>query len=183
MKVNTVLLGLILVIVSAMAIDQFFGRNGDAGESSKKATAKIESNVNKTDPFENNSFEKNQDPFAEPTSDPNQPKTTISFKKVDHDFGTIKEGEIVNHTFAFTNAGKEPLIVSNAKGSCGCTVPRWPKEPIAPGETGEIEVSFNSKGKTGNKTNTVTLTANTEPINTRLTIKANVLKEEPTAAN
>ena len=66
----------------------------------------------------------------------------ISFESDFHDFGEIQEGEVVNYTFKFTNEGEGPLIISNAQGSCGCTVPQWPRQPIAPGATGEIKVSF-----------------------------------------
>ena len=102
----------------------------------------------------------------------------MKFAEVEHHFGDITEGEKVETRFEFTNTGKEPLIISNAKGSCGCTVPKWPKEPIAPGETGELLVSFDSKGKPGSQTKTVTVTANTEPAVTRLTIKAEVAKPD-----
>jgi hypothetical protein len=104
--------------------------------------------------------------------DPNA--TSIAFEKTIHDFGTLKEGASVSYTFEFKNTGNKPLLISNAKGSCGCTVPRWPKEAIAPGETGEIEVTFNSRGKHDKQHKSVTLTANTDPANTRLYIKADV---------
>ena len=98
----------------------------------------------------------------------------ISYQETEFDFGAIKEGETVTHVFNFTNTGKEPLIISNAKGSCGCTVPSWPREPIPPGGKGDIKVEFNSKGKTGLQTKKVTITANTEPTQTFLTISGNV---------
>ena len=104
--------------------------------------------------------------------DPNA--TSIAFEKTIHDFGTLKEGASVSYTFEFKNTGNKPLLISNAKGSCGCTVPRWPKEAIAPGASGEIEVTFNSRGKHGKQHKSVTLTANTDPANTRLYIKADV---------
>lgn len=105
-------------------------------------------------------------------------KAQFDFGNATWDFGTITEGEVVVHAFEFTNTGKEPLIISKAKGSCGCTVPSWPKEPIAPGETAEIMVSFNSRGKANMQNKTVTVTANTNPAQTRLRIKGNVLKKE-----
>lgn len=92
---------------------------------------------------------------------PAGPTTTMEFAETTHDFGTVKEGEIVTHTFKFTNTGNEPLILSDAKGSCGCTVPNWPREAIAPGESGEIVVEFNSKNKQGKRNQKVTVTANT----------------------
>ncbi len=94
---------------------------------------------------------------------PTGPLTTMEFSESTFDFGTVDEGEKVSHTYSFTNTGKEPLIISNAKGSCGCTVPQWPKEPIAPGAKGEVTVEFNSKNKKGKRNQKVTLTANTEP--------------------
>lgn len=94
-------------------------------------------------------------------SPPAGPMTDILFDEETFDFGTILEGEIIAHTFTFTNTGEEPLLISSAKGSCGCTVPAWPKDPIAPGETASITVEFNSKGKRGRRNQKVTITANT----------------------
>lgn len=105
---------------------------------------------------------------------PEGPTTTMSFEETEWDFGKITDGDKVQHVFKFTNTGDEPLTISNAKGSCGCTVPKWPKEPIAPGATGEINVEFNSKKKPGMQTKRVTITANTEPPQSYLNIKADV---------
>ena len=102
------------------------------------------------------------------------PTTSITFAENAWDFGTIDEGDAVTHIFTFTNTGDNPLIIDRCKGSCGCTVPQCPKEPIAPGETGEIEVKFNSKGKKNKQTKTVTINANTVPEQTRITISADV---------
>ncbi len=90
------------------------------------------------------------------------------------DFGTIKQGDSPEFSFKFKNTGNEPMIISNAKGSCGCTVPKWPKEPIAPGAIGEINVKFNSKGKKGSQNKTVTLTANTTPPTTKLRVTGQI---------
>lgn len=89
-------------------------------------------------------------------------------------FGTIIQDEAPEFEFTFINTGNEPMIISNAKGSCGCTVPVWPKEPIAPGETGSINVKFSSKGKQGAQNKTVTLTANTTPPNTKLRVTGEI---------
>lgn len=110
--------------------------------------------------------------------DPNLPKTTVEFDKTVVDFGDITQGDQVNDVVKFTNTGNEPLIIASAKGSCGCTVPEWPKAPIAPGETGEIKIQFSSKGKKGKQTKTVTIQANTDPNPTRLTVKSNILVPE-----
>lgn len=106
----------------------------------------------------------------------------FTFDKEKHDFGSIESGSSPKTVFTFTNTGKSPLIITNAKGSCGCTVPSWPKEPIAPGATGEIEVQFNSGTKKGNQTKTVTLTANTVPNTKVLTITAQIQAKPEEAA-
>jgi len=110
--------------------------------------------------------------------DPNLPKTTVKFNELTWDFGDVSQDEKVEHLFGFTNTGNEPLIISSAKGSCGCTVPEWPKEPIPPGGTGEMKVVFSSGKKKNKQTKTVTIQANTDPNPTRLTIKANILVPE-----
>ena len=104
---------------------------------------------------------------------PKGPITSMIFDSETHDFGTIKQNSTDNkYTFTFTNTGTNPLIISNAKGSCGCTVPKWPKEPIPPGGTGTIEVDYKPGSQKGNQKKTVTVTANTEPADTRLAINA-----------
>ena len=95
----------------------------------------------------------------------------FEFEKTEFDFGTITEGQKVEQTFKFKNVGDADLAIVDAKGSCGCTVPTYPKEPIAPGKSGEIHVVFDSEGKSGEQTKTVTLTANTSPTATVLTLK------------
>lgn len=110
-------------------------------------------------------------------TDDNTPTTEISFAESSFDFGSIAKGEKVEHTYSFTNTGSEPLIITNAKASCGCTVPDWPKEPIAPGEGGDIPVVFSGKSA-GSQNKTITITANTNPPKTRLTIKGNVTDAE-----
>lgn len=107
-------------------------------------------------------------------------KTSLKFDKNEHDFGKINQGDNVECVFKVTNTGSEPLVIEDAKGSCGCTVPEYPKEPIPQGESRDIKVKFNSAGKSNNQQKTVTITANTEPINTTLTIKAFVNAPEGT---
>ena len=99
----------------------------------------------------------------------------IEFSNVVWDFGEIKQGESADHVFQFINTGSEPLIISNAKGSCGCTVPKWPKEPILPNSTGQISVQFNSGEKKGRQNKTVTLTTNCTPNTTILRVVGNIL--------
>ncbi len=99
----------------------------------------------------------------------------IKFDKEVHDYGTIKNGADGTCTFDFTNTGNQPLIISNAKGSCGCTVPSWPKEPVTPGQTATITVKYDTK-RTGaiNKSVTITSNAVNEPTKV-IRIKGNVL--------
>ena len=113
---------------------------------------------------------------------PAGPLTGIKFNEYAHDFGVMDEGDAVTHFFEFTNTGAEPLILDKCKGSCGCTVPQCPKDPIAPGATGKIEVKFNSKGKKNKQTKKVTVTANTDPAQTILTITADVTPAAPAAS-
>lgn len=101
----------------------------------------------------------------------------ISFDKKTWDFGTIIDGEVVEHTFRFTNTGTSDLVISSASASCGCTIPNWPKEPIAPGEKGEIKVEFNSNGKKDMVTKDINILANTNPVKTILQIKVFVEKK------
>jgi hypothetical protein len=98
----------------------------------------------------------------------------VKLDKEVHDFGTITEGDMVETEFVVTNAGEVDLIISDAKGSCGCTVPEPPKDPIKPGSSAPIKVTFNSLGKPGAQKKTVTLTTNTEKGYETFEIKANV---------
>lgn len=116
-------------------------------------------------------------PTKEPEA-PTVPLTNITFKETTFDFGTIISGEKIAYSFQFINSGNEPLIISNAKGSCGCTVPQWPKSPIPIGGTGEIQVIFDSKNKKGPRNQKVTLTANTDPPQTFIFLKGNVVMNE-----
>lgn len=107
----------------------------------------------------------------------------FEFEEEVFDFGTISQGEKVKHKFRFKNIGKSNLIISNATGSCGCTVPIWPREPIAPGDEAEIEVVFDSNGKSGRQHKTVTLVANTMPNTKVIAIKGEILTPETTTTN
>ncbi len=105
----------------------------------------------------------------------NSTKPTIKFVTEVHDFGNITEGTQATHEFKFTNAGKEPLILTNVSASCGCTTPSWPKEPIAKGKTGEIKAVYNSQGRPGPFTKTITVTSNADSPVKVITIKGNVI--------
>ncbi len=99
---------------------------------------------------------------------------SISFDKTAYDFGTVPEGTLVETTFKVTNTGKTDLVISNAQPSCGCTVPAWPKEPIKPGETGDVLVKFDTSGKPNKQTKSVTLYTNTAVGREVLTISGSV---------
>jgi len=104
--------------------------------------------------------------------------TTMEFDETTFDFGTIISGEKVSFFAEFKNTGDKPLVIKAAKGSCGCTIPKWPKEPIMPGATSQMLIEFNSKGKHGKTSKRVTITANTEPAQTFLTITGMIEKDE-----
>lgn len=110
------------------------------------------------------------------------PTTELSFEQTEFNFGDITEGEIIQNVVTFTNTGEEPLVISNVKATCGCTVPMWPKEPIMPGESADLLVQFDSKNKGAIKgklnSKRVTITANTDPVNSYVTIKGTVHKSE-----
>lgn len=99
---------------------------------------------------------------------------TMDFADTAHDFGTMHEGEMASYEFKFKNNGKAPLLISNAAGSCGCTVPDYPHSPIEPGKEGIINVKFNSTGKTGLQNKSVNIFTNSTKGTHLLTIKAEV---------
>lgn len=108
------------------------------------------------------------------------PTTSIKFKDEVHDFGNVDVDTENSFAFEFTNTGTEPLTITNARGSCGCTVPNWPKKPVMPNQTATIDVVYRpNKGQVGKpQEKTVTVTANTEPANTIVKIKAFVNPEK-----
>jgi hypothetical protein len=154
-----------ILAVIALMVGYYVFLRGDSNTAKDAAQQRLESAV--------------QPEVTTPNAPPAEtappgPKTTVKFSEENYNFGTVKEGEKVQHIYKFTNTGTNPLTITDAKGSCGCTVPQWPKEPIAPGATGEIKVEFDSKGKPGKQSKTVTVKANTEPFNTILKIEGDV---------
>lgn len=101
----------------------------------------------------------------------------MAFEESVFDFGTIEQGTPQEHKFKFTNTGETDLVIVDAKSSCGCTVPEYPKTPVAPGETGELLVKFNGSGK-NQVSKTVTITANTQSGKETISIKAFVNAKE-----
>ncbi|HBB93610.1 MAG: hypothetical protein A2X22_05325 [Bacteroidetes bacterium GWF2_49_14] len=98
----------------------------------------------------------------------------MEFEQSKHDFGLVVQGEKLSYNFKFTNTGGTDLIISQASSTCGCTVPTYSKEPVKPGGHGSIEVQFDSGGRTGSVSKTVSILANTQPNTNQLEISAEV---------
>jgi hypothetical protein len=113
-----------------------------------------------------------QDAQPAPPADPNAPE--ISFDKTVHDYGTVVQGSDATCEFKFTNIGKEPLILQKPVSSCGCTVPTWPQEPVLPGKSDVIKVTY-STHNVGPINKTVTVTSNAKTARVVLQIKGNVI--------
>lgn len=118
-----------------------------------------------------------QTPSTDQPEDKNSKQGTplMEFERLYHDFETLKEGEKVSYTFTFKNTGSADLIIKDVIPSCGCTAPKYVKEPVAPGEEGTVEIIFDSQGFRGNQYKTVILKTNTPYGQKTLTIKANVI--------
>jgi hypothetical protein len=177
-QVQIGLLGLLAILLIANlfggGFKNWFGASANDKMRESAASSVIGSNASSTGNIPGTNVTSTQVPSG--------PTTTIQYEQEKFNFGTCDEGEVVKHMFKFKNTGSEPLIISNAKGSCGCTVPTWPKEPVPAGATAEIKVEFNSKGKPGPQSKRVTVTANTIPTETFLEISGEVHgKEQPTA--
>ncbi len=168
----------LLALISVTLIINTFMKGGDSDNSTPEPTNRniadqpASSNPSVVIPVDNDNIVVN-DPIVD-----NKPKTLIVFDTYDHNFGDIQQDTENEKIFSFTNTGNEPLIITNAKGSCGCTVPEYPRQPIAPGEDGEIKVVY-SPGKQQFKQNkSITITANTDPETTVLKVMANVIPSE-----
>ena len=127
---------------------------------------------------EHNPFFKKGNPFAGLPSVILKDTTSISIAETEFHFGKINEGDKVEHTFKVQNTGNKPLIIANAWGSCGCTVPEYPKEPIAPGTTAEVKVTFNSTGKKGEQHKSVTMQMNTLKHNEEIFLVGDVIPKD-----
>jgi Protein of unknown function (DUF1573) len=174
---DTIKIALLAIIAGTLIIQTIGQRTGGATStmasngSSVAAVPGAAANATMATPDK-----KTFDPLTPPTAQPVDvgPKTSIAFPVMQHNFGKVKQNTDNGYTFKFTNTGSIPLVISDAKGSCGCTVPDYPKEPIAPGGTGEINVMYKPGAQQGNQSKTVTVTANTEPAQTVLNISADV---------
>jgi len=115
----------------------------------------------------------------------NAPQGKFHFKSETHDYGEVPEGPQAEYDFEFKNVGKQPIVISEAHGSCGCTVPQWPHEPIKPGKKGKIHVTYNTAGRPGPIQKDVYITSNAEQSPMVLHIRGTVTPKPaaaPTAA-
>lgn len=113
--------------------------------------------------------------FAAVAQAQNDKGSVIEFEVNSHDFGDLEQGAKVEYVFKFKNTGTEPLVLTEVLTTCGCTAPKWNKEPVAPGATGEIKIMFNSEGKMGRQNKTITVVSNSKNSPARLSILCNVL--------
>jgi hypothetical protein len=145
-------------------------------KEAEKRIAQLESRINELEGKDGTTPTPVQPTATPAVSDvkPDGPLPAFAFENIDHDFGTINEGDVVEYTFKFKNTGDAPLIIQSAQPSCGCTVPDWTKEPIPVGGEGFVNAKFDSKGKPNIQNKTITVTANTWPKQTMLKFKAMV---------
>jgi len=176
MKNNNLLIGAVAVIGALTLFNTYKVMTNEGGRTIAPSTAVQTNNQGANFPstLPQNQTNRVQQPAVQQPAQPALPATSINFKEPKKDFGKVLASSTNRHTFVFTNTGTEPLVISNAKGSCGCTVPKWPQEPIAPGETGEISVEYKPAGQSGVQTKFVTITANTNPATTQLTITGDI---------
>lgn len=173
-NIKIALLAVIAVAAVFMAVGQ---RNPDNTPATfAPLPAKASAAVPATTPAPQNTFDPLTPPAAAAAPEATGPATTIGFEKAAHDFGKVMQDSDNKYAFKFTNTGKEPLVITNAVGSCGCTVPDYPKHPIKPGESDVIRVEYKPGKQEGQQNKTVTITANTEPVQTVLQITADVQK-------
>lgn len=163
------LIGKIAMMVVAVASLTACG-NKDA----EKKIAALEARLNELEGKKSPTAVPTPTPAVEETK-PEGPLPVVQFESVEHDFGTITEGQKVSYTYKFKNTGEAPLIIQSAQPSCGCTVPEWSKDPIPAGGEGYVKAEFDSNGKPNAQNKTITVTANTWPKQTTLRFKAMVL--------
>ena len=176
MKIATRLIMIFVMVVAVMSCRD---------RAAEKRIAELESRLAQ---IENKSTTPAANPAAPaavaaaPEEKPEGPLPVGEFETLDHDFGTVSEGQKVTYDYKFKNNGQAPMIIQNAQPSCGCTVPTWSKEPIPVGGTGFVRAEFDTNGKSGVQNKTITVTANTWPKVTTLRFKATVTPK-PTGAN
>jgi hypothetical protein len=185
-RLSIVIIAVLLAVAAYFAIQNMrlkkqLNEQGNVNEMARIAPKEPETrpaNPEGVSPFDKPNIDPQASEFKpEPILD-TMPTTVLKFETMMHDFGRITEGSIVKTKFKFTNAGTRVLLITHAQASCGCTVPTTPKEPVKAGESGVIDVEFNSVGKRGETTKTITIQANTKPMETVLVIKATVVPRD-----
>lgn len=172
-NIKIALLAIITVAVVFMAAGN---RNTGTVETFAPLPANASASIPATSTAPKSTFDPLTPPAPMPPVPNNAPLSSFGFETASHDFGTILQDSEQKYDFMFTNTGENPLIITNAVGSCGCTVPDYPKHPIAPGATEKIHVVYKPGKQQGKQNKTVTITANTEPTQTVLRIMADVQK-------
>lgn len=165
--------GMMRTIVVVAAVLALFSACKD--RNAEKRIAELEARLAEVEGKEGKKIAPAITPAAvTPEEKPAGPLPAISFETTDHDFGTIKEGDVVEYTYKFTNTGDAPLIIQSAQGSCGCTASDWTKDPVPVGGSGYVKAKFDSNGKQNIQNKTVTITANTWPKQSVVRFKAMV---------
>ncbi|MGB0806111.1 MAG: DUF1573 domain-containing protein [Salibacteraceae bacterium] len=181
-NIQTIQTALLVLIAATVIYGTFI--QGDSSSSKRERADRNRRTERKSNIAASNVPQNNTQIKADPSMNLNNPATqapapvnnptSIAFDQMAHDFGNIDQNSENTYVFNFTNTGDKPLIIETATGSCGCTVPEFPREPIAPGASSEIKVVYKPGKQKGLQNKTVTVIANTQPKDTRLNITANV---------
>jgi len=165
----------VMVMIAGILMMQSCKNDSDVKKSAREKLHQTDQKIAKTS-------KQAKDVIKKVAEEPVGPLTTVEFKNKVYDFGTVMEGEYVEHDFEFKNTGNEPLILKKVKPSCGCTVPTWPRDPIPPGKTGIIHAKFNTarRGRPGGapQNKHITVTGNIEGGKVVLTLKGKVDKKD-----
>jgi hypothetical protein len=159
------------ILLFAIIVFAAFVSNAQVSSPSQSDIQKKEAEKQKMDQERIEQQKAQQEQAAAQANNPNAP--IIKFDKMEHDYGTIEQNADGNCEFKFTNEGKEPLILSNVRSSCGCTVPTWPRQPILPGQSEVIQVKYDTK-RVGLISKTITVYSNAKEATVTLKIKGNI---------
>ncbi|MEM7574592.1 MAG: DUF1573 domain-containing protein [Bacteroidota bacterium] len=157
---SSLLLGLVPIVLL------FSACQADAPANSEFQSARVDGEISNADIIRN--------PVGEDGSVDTVNVAKMSFPEANYYFGAVDQGAVIEHSFSFVNTGKVPLIITDARATCGCTVPSYPERPIAPGESGVIDVRFDTANKEGQQNKPITLLANTYPNTTEIRLIGNV---------
>jgi Protein of unknown function (DUF1573) len=160
---------LLIVLIIAVGVNFYFDHKRDLAMQAVTAHRdSIPAKAEEPSPFD----KAPSDPLHSSQSTPTSGLTTISYDRTSVDFGKVESGPKYTAKFKYRNTGHSNLYISSAEASCGCTVATWTTDPLAPGDSSEIVVEFDSRGRTGEQLKTVTVTTNTDPNKNVLTLRA-----------